>query len=269
MDYNAVVSNFALRFIALLALFIIAAAPSGGGGGSSASLTGSQYQIPSFTATNTASGNADILTDSSNDLLVTTGALGIWTSSTANAFTLSIRDPNLGLNAAVPTFRAFTNNAVTAMDIIPHGAPSDAGYGTAWNDICNTDITNAGAGANTSCLHLGSRSSGEVDIGENTYGTGTQGPVDIVDGGNGGTEHFMAKFSYPTGTAFHYLVGFLDIYSAAGTAIPAAAAANNHYRACVSDSTACTSGTTYASGGATACEVWSNGSNWIESGSGC
>ena len=59
------------------------------------------------------------------------------------------------------------------------------------------------------------------------------------------------------------------IYSAAGTAIPAASSANNHMRACVSDSTACTSGTTYTSGGATACEVWSNGSAWKESGSGC
>jgi len=62
---------------------------------------------------------------------------------------------------------------------------------------------------------------------------------------------------------------FITIYSAAGTAIPAAASANNHARACVSDSTACTSGTTYTSGGSTACELWSNGSAWKESGSGC
>lgn len=58
------------------------------------------------------------------------------------------------------------------------------------------------------------------------------------------------------------------IYSAAGTAVPAATT-TPHARLCVSDSTTCTSGTTYVSGGSTACELWSNGTNWIESGSGC
>ena len=62
---------------------------------------------------------------------------------------------------------------------------------------------------------------------------------------------------------------FLTIFSAGGTALPAAATGNAHWRACVSDSLACASGTTYTSGHSTPCEVWSNGSNWIESGSGC
>ncbi len=49
-----------------------------------------------------------------------------------------------------------------------------------------------------------------------------------------------------------------------------AAAGNNHYRICVTDAPACTSGSSYASGGgSTNCEVWSNNTNWIESGSGC
>jgi hypothetical protein len=61
---------------------------------------------------------------------------------------------------------------------------------------------------------------------------------------------------------------FGTIYSASVTAVPSASSVT-HGRLCVSDSTACTSGTTYTSGGSTACELWSNGTNWIESGSGC
>lgn len=48
-----------------------------GGGG----LTGSQYQVATFTATNTASGNANILTDASNDFIVSSGKVGIGTAT--------------------------------------------------------------------------------------------------------------------------------------------------------------------------------------------
>lgn len=60
-------------------------------------------------------------------------------------------------------------------------------------------------------------------------------------------------------------------YSAAGTALPACAAAYKRYFACVSDSTLCTSGTTYVSGGSTSCMVQCNnaGSAWKETGVQC
>jgi hypothetical protein len=61
---------------------------------------------------------------------------------------------------------------------------------------------------------------------------------------------------------------FGTIYSAAGTPVPSATSIS-HGRLCVSDSTSCTSGTNYTSGGSTACELWSDGTNWKESGSGC
>lgn len=38
---------------------------------------------------------------------------------------------------------------------------------------------------------------------------------------------------------------------------------------CTTNATACTNGTTFASGGSTHCRLYCNGSNWIESGAGC
>ncbi|MGC1780710.1 MAG: hypothetical protein WBB34_22470 [Xanthobacteraceae bacterium] len=51
-------------------------------------LTGSQYQVPTFTATNTASGNANILTDASNDFIISGGTLAIGTTTVTNAINL-------------------------------------------------------------------------------------------------------------------------------------------------------------------------------------
>lgn len=58
-------------------------------------------------------------------------------------------------------------------------------------------------------------------------------------------------------------------FSAASSPIPTCAtkAGVNHVSTCVSDSTACTNGTTYTSGGSTMCRVDCNGTNWIETGS--
>jgi hypothetical protein len=75
---------------------------------------------------------------------------------------------------------------------------------------------------------------------------------------------FGSNFYYPATT-------YTPItYSAAGTAIPACSSSNftNHVPALVSDSTACTNGTTYTSGGSTACILQCNGTNWIETGAG-
>lgn len=60
-------------------------------------------------------------------------------------------------------------------------------------------------------------------------------------------------------------------YSAAGTAIPSCASSLAGQFTCVSDSTACTSGTTYTSGGSTACLLQCNnaGSAWKETGINC
>jgi hypothetical protein len=63
---------------------------------------------------------------------------------------------------------------------------------------------------------------------------------------------------------------FSTIFSARGTAIPACDGSRLHWRACVSDAPACTSGKLYGGGDASIpCEVWCNGSNWIQAGSGC
>ena len=62
---------------------------------------------------------------------------------------------------------------------------------------------------------------------------------------------------------------YTKIYSIKGTPVPTCDTPAAHSRVCVSDATACTSGTTYAGGGSTACELWCNLTNWIESGSGC
>lgn len=60
-------------------------------------------------------------------------------------------------------------------------------------------------------------------------------------------------------------------YSAAGTALPACSATYARYFECVSDATACTSGTTYASGGSTACllQCSNSGLAWKETGVAC
>lgn len=66
------------------------------------------------------------------------------------------------------------------------------------------------------------------------------------------------------------LLDFSFVYSGSSTAAVPAAGGLPHARVCVSDAAACTNGTTYAAGGGSvACEVWSDGTNWKESGSGC
>jgi hypothetical protein len=62
---------------------------------------------------------------------------------------------------------------------------------------------------------------------------------------------------------------FLPLFSAAGTAIAGSATTIGHAKQCVSDSTACTSGTTYVSGGSTTCLLQNSGSAWKETGAGC
>ena len=66
------------------------------------------------------------------------------------------------------------------------------------------------------------------------------------------------------------LLNFNFVYSGSGAAAVPAAGGLPHARVCVSDAAACTNGTTYAAGGGSvACELWSDGTNWKESGSGC
>ena len=61
----------------------------------------------------------------------------------------------------------------------------------------------------------------------------------------------------------------INAFSAAAVAIPSctAVAGTDHVNACVSDSTLCTNGTTYTSGGSAICKLQCNGTNWIETGS--
>ena len=92
--------------------------------------SGSQYQVETFTGTNAASGNANLLTDAYDDFLVPSGHLEI--STGAYGFSLGIRDPNGDLTVAVPTFRATTSNAITALDVLPNGTATDNGWGAAY-----------------------------------------------------------------------------------------------------------------------------------------
>ena len=99
---------------------------------------------------------------------------------------------------------------------------------------------------------------------------GAQGNLAIVDQVNGVFPiivHPTAAQTDFTNTGLNaHAFGFATIYT---NGTKPAASGNNHYRICVSDAAACTSGTTYAGGGGTACELWSDGANWKESGSGC
>lgn len=78
----------------------------------------------------------------------------------------------------------------------------------------------------------------------------------LTGGGSSGSSGTVATLTYAT------------VYSAAGSPLPTAST-STHARACVSDASVCSNGTSYVSGGSAACEVWSNGTNWIGSGIGC
>jgi len=100
----------------------------------------------------------------------------IITKSGAQSWEL-ITGPNGGSTIPVPTFYPVTNNTTLALDIVPHGVPTDLGYGAVWNDMCTTDQIQFGASA-TSCLHLSAGlSPSQLFIGSVEYTSGTFLPL--------------------------------------------------------------------------------------------
>lgn len=89
---------------------------------------------------------------------------------------------------------------------------------------------------------------------------------DFTFSDNGGGTPYLQT----TGIIDPAIMQFQTIYSGSGSsAAPSCSSGTQHERVCVSDAGACTSGTTYVTGGSVACELWCNGTSWIESGSGC
>ncbi len=78
---------------------------------------------------------------------------------------------------AVPAFYPVANNSLLAFDLIPHGSPTDLGYGKTWFDACNTDLV-ANINAASNCLHLGVRAA-QIDLMSAEYGGATQIPLHI------------------------------------------------------------------------------------------
>ncbi|HZT90216.1 MAG TPA: hypothetical protein VFA12_19775 [Stellaceae bacterium] len=98
----------------------------------------------------------------------TVAATALTVGGGTGQFLLGMKNATPGTDPfPVPSFRPTTANSTLAMDLMPNGTPSDGGYGYAWNDICDTDILNAGGGQVTHCLHLyaGSGAVGVVGAG--------------------------------------------------------------------------------------------------------
>ena len=124
-----------------------------------------------------------------------------------------------------------------------------------------TDLINNTADSYVS-LTSGLPNSGTASFDYTYNPTAKAGPA-VFDGGSAVQVGSLTNPFGPGGTGTYY--------SAAGTPIPACAAAYERYFSCVSDSTACTSGTTYTSGGSTACllQCSNAGTAWKETGVAC
>ena len=132
------------------------------------------------------------------------------------------------------------------------------------------DITGTAGGADWN--HFDGRDDADhctnvINNAVNTYTYTTAGSIDYTWASQGAgpikqTTALLNGFG-PGGAGLYY--------SAGGTAIPACSATYARYFSCVSDSTACTSGTTYTSGGSTACLLQCNnaGNAWKETGTLC
>lgn len=140
-------------------------------------------------------------------------------------------------------------------------------------DTSGNLIVADGAGDVSGYLRIGPRNSNEAagdisfsraDVATGKMWFGADGTV-AMDRGLFSADQVTLTGAFWTNDGLRYKT----IYSAAGTAVPTCNASHAHLRVCASDSTACTSGTNYTSGGATACELWCNSANWVESGSGC
>jgi hypothetical protein len=104
---------------------------------------------------------------------------------------------------------------------------------------------------------------------DSNYGSYSTHLVSSTSGAAGfqiGTQEGSGNFFVGNGTWYYGPSNPMPVFSAAGTALPASTGITIGERAMVSDSTACTAGTTYTSGGSTQCVVISNGTNWIETG---
>jgi len=61
--------------------------------------------------------------------------------SSTQAFELRSRGTDSGVSQGVPFFRSATANTPTAFDVMPNGNPASTLSGTAWLDVCSTDLS--------------------------------------------------------------------------------------------------------------------------------
>ena len=128
----------------------------------------------------------------------------------------------------------------------------------------NNTFTEGGNEINIPGVLSGGFVSGNYFEADSAFGSAS---VHVVSNTQGAVGLAMGSFNIYYNNAGLYSNGFpLPTYAAAATALPAAGWINNSARVMVSDSTACTAGTTYVSGGSTQCIVVSNGTNWLETG---
>lgn len=134
-----------------------------------------------------------------------TGTLSV-TSPGTIGFEL-LGGPNGGTTAPVPTLYPIANNTTLALDLSPHGVPTDLGYGAVWDDMCTTDEIQFGSSAPSSCLHLSAGlSPSRLDISSAEYVSGTILPL-YFGTFNGDTPSYTDTFVINTDATYQELNG--------------------------------------------------------------
>lgn len=115
--------------------------------------------------------------------------------------------PNGGSVAPVPTFYPTGDNELLAVDFVPHGTPTDLGYGAAWNDICTTDQIQFGSSDPSTCLHFSAGTNpSRLDIASVEYVGGTVLPL-YFGTMNGDTPQYTDTFVINPDSTYQELNG--------------------------------------------------------------
>lgn len=192
------------------------------------------------------------------------GSWTVATTPTPSTFTYNTLAPNLGIGGTggwvtkVPNF--------CAGSLIPgYTTQNGQAAGNFKTMDASQPLTVDGAGTVVAGINGRGASSTQLQL-TNTAAAGTNASLQFDATGhlNTSVASILAQIINPNGsTLFGRPFGPQTFYSAAGTAIPGCAAAYAHDFACVKDETsACTGGNTYASGGGNKCQVQCDGSNW-------
>ncbi len=95
---------------------------------------------------------------------------------TTKAFQL-LQSPTGTTAIPVPAFYPVDNNMLLAFDLVPHGSPTDLGFGKTWFDGCNSDVV-ANINASTNCFHMGVGAT-KIDLMSVEYAAATPIPLHI------------------------------------------------------------------------------------------